>query len=513
MGSVSLCMFYACLALVAGFASGGPITSCRDTPYPDVCREAVGPIALNGESKAPMSFAKLNVRGALQRASLTRAAAWKIDLRTLDPRARAAWEDCLALAEDTVGQLNRVLDPDVPSSSDDELTWLSAAMTHHETCLEGFRDLGLDSKLASTPFASPNVTRMLANSLAVTSSASVSGAGNRRLLSSRGFPNWVSAADRRLLQSTSVRADVVVAKDGSGNYKTISEAAAAAAKRTGTARFVIYVKAGTYSENVQISAKNVMLLGDGKDKTVVTGSKNVVDGSTTFNSATVAVTGSGFIAKGITFENTAGPAKHQAVAFRSGSDLSVCYQCSFKGYQDTLYVYTQRQFYRDCDIYGTVDFIFGNAAVVIQNCNILLRRPMSNQKNTITAQGRSDKNQNTGISIHNSRVAAAEALGSIRSFLGRPWKEFSRTVFMKCALDGIIDRAGWLEWSGNFALSTLYYGEYLNTGAGAETSGRVKWGGYKVISSATEAGQFTVGNFIGGSSWLGSTGVPFTATL
>ena len=83
--------------------------------------------------------------------------------------------------------------------------------------------------------------------------------------------------------------------------------------------------------------------------------------------------GDGFIARGMTFRNTAGASNHQAVALRSGSDLSVYYQCSFEGYQDTLYTYSERQFYRECDIYGTVDFIFGNAAVVFQNYNIFFK--------------------------------------------------------------------------------------------------------------------------------------------
>lgn len=83
---------------------------------------------------------------------------------------------------------------------------------------------------------------------------------------------------------------------------------------------------------------------------------------------------------------------------------------------------------------------------------------------------------------------------------------------MKSTLDGLIDREGWLPWSGNFALSTLYYAEYMNTGAGADTSGRVKWGGYHVIG-ATEAAKFTVGNFLAGNSWIPGTGVPFDAGL
>jgi pectinesterase len=132
-------------------------------------------------------------------------------------------------------------------------------------------------------------------------------------------------------------------------------------------------------------------------------------------------------------------------------------------------VHSQRQFYRDCDIYGTVDFIFGDAVAVLQNCNIYVRRPMSKQTNTVTAQGRTDPDENTGIVIHNSRVMAAPDLrpvqGSFKSYLGRPWKKYSRTVFLKSNIDGLIDPAGWLPWKGDFALSTLYYGEYMRLGA------------------------------------------------
>ena len=99
------------------------------------------------------------------------------------------------------------------------------------------------------------------------------------------------------------------------------------------------------------------------------------------------------------------------------------------------------------------------------------------------------------------------------TYLGRPWKEYSRTVIMQSIISDVIDPVGWHEWNGEFALKTLSYGEYQNTGAGAGTSQRVKWEGYKVITSATEAQSFSPGNFLGGSSWLGSTGFPFSLGL
>lgn len=224
----------------------------------------------------------------------------------------------------------------------------------------------------------------------------------------------------------------------------------------------------------------------------------------------------GFVAVNITFRNTAGAAKHQAVALRSGADLSTFYLCSFEAYQDTLYTHSLRQFYRECDIYGTVDFIFGNAAVVFQNCNLYPRLPLSGQFNAITAQGRTDPNQNTGTSIHNCVIRAADDLaasnGTTKTYLGRPWKEYSRTVYMQSNMGSLIDPSGWSIWSGDFALSTLYYAEYNNTGPGSNTSNRVTWSGYHVIG-ASDAANFTVGNFLLGGDWLPQTGVPYTGGL
>ncbi|KAL8495611.1 hypothetical protein ACS0TY_019655 [Phlomoides rotata] len=316
------------------------------------------------------------------------------------------------------------------------------------------------------------------------------------------------------------KTEFVVAQDGSGNYKSINEALTALSGRNRAERAVVYIKSGVYKEKVEIrrDLNNIMFVGDGIDKTIVTGDNNVQDGSTTLNSATFGVSGDGFWARDMTFENTAGPHKHQAVALRVGSDLSVFYRCSFKGYQDTLLVHSLRQFYRDCQIYGTIDFIFGNAAAVFQNCDIFVRRPMDHQSNMITAQGRDDPNQNTGISIVNCRVSPDNdfrdgAESGFKTYLGRPWKEYSRTVVMKTDLDGFIDGKGWTEWMGDFAISTLYYAEFMNTGSGASTANRVNWPGFHVLSDVNEANKYTAGNFIGGESWIPATGVPFWAGL
>ncbi|VFQ63562.1 unnamed protein product [Cuscuta campestris] len=137
--------------------------------------------------------------------------------------------------------------------------------------------------------------------------------------------------------------------------------------------------AGTYPEYVTIKRSNVTLLGDGIGKTIITGDKNVHDAAgrvSTYYTATLIVEGDGFIGSGITVKNTAGPEKEQAVATRTSANQAAFYRCSFEGYQDTLYVNKGVQFYRECDIYGSVDFIFSQTVkAVFQNCRIYARNP------------------------------------------------------------------------------------------------------------------------------------------
>ncbi|PIA50115.1 hypothetical protein AQUCO_01300689v1 [Aquilegia coerulea] len=479
---------------------------CSKTPNPEPCEYFFSQQPDAHTIKHKSQFKKWAMQIALDRA--VKAEDRTKGLKFRNKKEKAAWDDCVELYDDTIQHLNQTIGEDGKCSDDDSQTWLSTALTNLETCWESIEELGVKDYLGQ--YVTNNVSSLICNTLAINKGEP------KKQKYKGGFPDWVSKGARKLLQATSTpAANIVVAKDGSGNYKTVGEAFAAAAKIKSTTRFVIHVKAGVYSENVAsgTKVKNIMMVGDGIGKTILTGSKSVGGGATTFQSATFAVTGSGFIARGITFRNTAGPQNHQAVAMRSGSDLSVFYQCSFEGYQDTLYVHSNRQFYKECDVYGTVDFIFGNAAVVFQNCNIYARKPMAQQKCTYTAQGRTDPNQNTGISIHNSQLLAAADLGTTPTYLGRPWKQYSRTVYMQTYIGGHVVPAGWLEWTGDFALKTLYYGEYKNTGPGSSTANRVKWGGYRVITNPTEAAKFTVGNFIAGGSWLPSTGVPFTSSL
>ncbi|KAK8295069.1 hypothetical protein V6Z11_D05G040000 [Gossypium hirsutum] len=458
--------------------------------------------------------------------------------KSLTEREKAALNDCLELVDETLDELlvaehdlsdHPSFNKSISQHADDLKSLISAAMTNQETCLDGFSHDKADKKVRQALLdGQMHVFHMCSNALAMIKNLTDTDMASQGYHPSSGrqleeedqteWPKWLSAGDRRLLQATTVIPNVTVAADGSGDFLTVSEAVAAAPERS-TTRYIIKIKAGVYSENVDVPRKktNLMFVGDGRVNTIITASRNVVDGSTTFHSATVAAVGDGFLARDITFQNTAGPSKHQAVALRVGSDLSAFYRCDILAYQETLYVHSLRQFYSQCLVAGTVDFIFGNAAAVLQDCDIHARRPNPNQRNMVTAQGRSDPNENTGIVIQKCRIGATSDLEAVKSdfatYLGRPWKTHSRTVIMQSVISDIIHPAGWFPWDKDFALDTLTYREYQNTGPGANTSSRVTWKGYSVITNISEAQTYTARNFIGGANWLNATGFPFSLDL
>lgn len=220
------------------------------------------------------------------------------------------------------------------------------------------------------------------------------------------------------------------------------------------------------------------------------------------------------MASGLTIQNTAGPNAHQAVAFRSDSDLSIIHNCEFIGNQDTLYAHSLRQFYNSCRILGNVDFIFGNSASIFLNCHILVRprqlNPRLGDDNPITAHGRTDPAQSTGFVFQNCLVNGTEEFMSLyyanpkvhRTFLGRPWKEYSRTIFIHCDLEALVSSSGWMPWSGDFGLKTLYYGEFENFGIGSNSSERVRWSNQ---IPAEYVFSYSVQNFIQGNEWIPSS--------
>ncbi|KAL0393272.1 UNVERIFIED_CONTAM: putative pectinesterase/pectinesterase inhibitor 28 [Sesamum radiatum] len=365
-----------------------------------------------------------------------------------------------------------------------------------------------------TPQMSSNGLAMVSNMSSIFTSLQTGSAASRKLLSEEEADLFISKKQRSLL---ALQPNAVVAQDGSGQFKTIS-AAIASVPQKNNQMFVIHVKAGVYKESVEIPKKvnKIVLIGDGPLKTRITGRKNYAEGVKTFHTATVAVNADEFMAKDIGIENTAGPLGHQAVALRVSGDRAIFHNVHIDGYQDTLYAHTYRQYYRDCSISGTIDFIFGDAQALFQNCKFVVRKPGPNQACMVTAQGRVERHSLGATVIQNGDFVAEPALlqasPPVKVYLGRPWKMLSRTIIMQSNIGGFVAPEGWSVWQGTFALDTLYYAEYQNRGPGSDQKSRVAWKGIQHFSPQM-AESWTGAKMYKGDEWIRNSGVPYVPTM
>ncbi|XP_022138455.1 putative pectinesterase/pectinesterase inhibitor 28 isoform X1 [Momordica charantia] len=517
--------------------SGGEITTstkaikaiCQPTDYKEICEESLTKEGVTSTDpkelvKSAFKIATDYVNGAIQNSTTLKELA-------KDPRANQALQNCRELLEFAIDDIKESFERigtfqmgEVKTFVEDLKVWLSGAMTYEDTCLDGFENTTGEAGEKMKQFLKSS-QQLTSNGLAMVTELSKTLGDlqlptlGRRLMGEDDIPEWVSDTNRRLLQAgpPAVKPNVVVAQDGSGKYKTINEALAEIPKKSNIT-FVIHVKAGIYKETVVITKAmtHVTMYGDGPTKTVVTGSLNYIDGVQTFKTATFAAIGANFFARDMGFENSAGPTKHQAVALRVQSDRSIFYNCRMDGYQDTLYAQTHRQFYRDCVITGTIDFVFGNSAAVFQNCQLVVRKPMDNQQCIVTAQGRLEEREPTALVFQSCHFTSDPAYYPHRAvnkaYLGRPWKAYSRTIIMQSQIDDLIQPEGWLPWMGTFGLDTLFYAELQNTGPGSDKSKRVKWAGIKEITPE-QALAFTPKPFIDGDAWIKDKRLPYSSNM
>ncbi|KAI7733548.1 hypothetical protein M8C21_005036 [Ambrosia artemisiifolia] len=376
---------------------------CQTTPHPNQCNYFLS----RGPHRAPRhrsDFRLMALQAAIDNANEAQGCTKKLGKMCRTSATKAVWNDCYRLLNNTVFQLNQTVTglKNNQSTNFDTQTWLSAALTNLQTCITGCNEMNLTD--FAKPIATSNLTEMISNSLAI----------NHQFLKQKpasnqtndDFPTWFSRHDRRLLATVSLQslANVTVSQVSGNRFMTIQSALdyAGSIDRQNK-RFIIYIKAGVYKENIDIvnGLNNIMFVGDGIRYTIITGNRSAAGGSTTYGSATVV------------------PAP---------------------------------------------DLI--------------------------------------------------PVLGSVQTYLGRPWQQYSRTVFMKTYLDGFINPKGWLPWGNtDFAFTTLYYGEYGCFGNGSSVKNRVNWTGYHGDMSLDDAQQFTVSGLIAGRMWLPATGVPFISGL
>jgi pectinesterase len=288
---------------------------------------------------------------------------------------------------------------------------------------------------------------------------------------------------------------ITVAKDGSGQYKTV-QAAFDAIPLGNKTPITIFVKKGTYKERLSLdSSKNfVQLVGEDKNNTLLTYNNHarmrMPNGDTlnTWTCASFFIYANDFSAENISFENNAGFDSGQAVAvFAYGSRLKFR-NCRFTGFQDVLFLSGtgSKQYYENCYIEGTTDFIFGAATAVFKNCHI------HSKKNSHVTAASTPKEIPYGFVFFNCKLTADSNINKVS--LGRPWRPYASVTYLNCDIGNHIIPGGWDNWRNPANEQTARYAEYNSTGPGANREARVKW--IKQLSEE-EARAYTLKNIFG----------------
>lgn len=290
-----------------------------------------------------------------------------------------------------------------------------------------------------------------------------------------------------------------VAQDGSGDFTTVQAAIDAVPTNNNSPYiYIIYIKKGIYKERITINrAKSLItFIGENVADTKLTfDNYNAKKDSTgkdfgTTGSSSIFIDGDNITFENISFENSSGPVG-QAVAVNITGNKIAFKNCRFLGFQDTLYTKgtTSLEYYKDCYIEGTVDYIFGAATAVFENCTLHNKL----RGGTVTAAS-TPQNSKFGYVFINCKLTSDSPTESV--VLGRPWRPYAKTVFIKCDMDKHIKTAGWDNWGKVENEQTAYYAEYKSTGKGANANNRYPWS-HQLTDE--EAKQYTVDTILG--SW------------
>jgi pectinesterase len=295
--------------------------------------------------------------------------------------------------------------------------------------------------------------------------------------------------------------DAIVAQDGSGQYTSVQEAIDHTPARSSKndRRWIILIKPGTYREVVYIEREfsNLAIIGEDAEHTVLTYDLNAkltgLDGKPigTFRTPTLYIDADGAVFQNLTVANTAAPGAGQGLALRVDADRVAFRNCRFLGFQDTVLLNRGRQYFDGCTIEGLVDFIFGGATAFFQHCQI---RCLHTRFSGFVTAASTPEGQPFGFVFGDCRITGP--VPDRKSFLGRPWRNYAKTVFINTEMSAVISRAGWDNWDNLQAEKTTFYAEYHSTGPGSDPAGRVRW--IRQLTDA-EALNYTVSNVLGGS--------------
>jgi pectinesterase len=307
---------------------------------------------------------------------------------------------------------------------------------------------------------------------------------------------------------------MIVAKDGSGDFLTVQEAVDSV--ENDTHETVIHVRKGTYKEKIHINKANVTIVGEDVNETILTyddyANKLFEDGRNygTFNSYSLMVIGSNFKASDITIANTAGLGNivGQAVAAYVDADMVYFENCRFLGNQDTLFTgplppkpmaggkfgspvedkpkIPGRQYYKNCYIEGDIDFIFGSATAVFENCEIFSFDRNKDVNGYVTAAS-TQEGEAYGYVFLDCKLTSDAKPGTV--YLGRPWRNFAKTVFINCEMEAHIKEEGWHNWNKPEAEGTILFGEFGSKGTGANSQKRA---GFVKILKEVDLTEYTL---------------------
>lgn len=278
---------------------------------------------------------------------------------------------------------------------------------------------------------------------------------------------------------------ISVAKDGGAEYITVQSAVDSIANNS-SAAIRIDIKAGTYTEKLTIANRsNLCLVGEDANTTILTyGDSNGTVGSTS-GSASVHVSANDFSAARLTFRNSYG-AGSQAVALRTTGQRQQFLDCRLVGYQDTLYVHSGTQYFRNCYVQGNTDYVFGGATAVLQDCEV-----RNVQKGSAVAAPNTASSTAYGIVFLGGHFSAEPGISNVA--LARPWGADGAAAFLDATLDGHISAAGFTIMSGNDPVNARF-SEYRSTGSGANAPAR---SGYQL--TAADAAKYTIASIYGGA--------------
>ena len=287
-----------------------------------------------------------------------------------------------------------------------------------------------------------------------------------------------------------VHYDIVVDRNGTGNFRNIQQAIDSVRAFNPAGMVTIFIKKGFYKEKLEIPTHvcNVRLIGEDRDKTIINWDDHAkINKMGTFKTYTFKICGNDIRLENLTVENSAAQLG-QAVALHIEGDRAVFVNCRFLGNQDTIYTGREnmRQYFLNCYIEGTTDFVFGPSTAWFEGCSILCKR------NSYITAASTPQNIKYGYILNNCKIMLADSVSE--EYLGRPWRAYAMTLYMNCQLPKGIRPVGWDNWRNAENEKTARYFEYNNTGEGADTSGRT----WSKVLTKKEAAEYTVENVLKG---------------